>query len=111
MTFTGDGSGNFEEVEELATDDVERINGFSAVLDLNDDGIKDYISSSRDDATVSVYQGDGDGSFTLAESITVSKGYGVVAADFNDDGVADFAVGENNADRTVEIFLNAAPIV
>ena len=109
VTFTGDGSGNFEEVEELATDDVERINGFSAVLDLNDDGIKDYISSSRDDATVSVYQGDGDGSFTLAESITVSKGYGVVAADFNDDGVADFAVGENNADRTVEIFLNADP--
>ncbi len=108
-TFTGDGNGNFTEVEELATDAVHRTNGLSAVADLNDDGIKDYISSSRDDATVSVFQGDGDGSFTLAENISVSgRGFGVSSGDFDGDGATDFAVGTNTG-GTVDIFLNANP--
>ena len=108
-TFTGDGNGNFSEVEELATDEVKRTGGLSIVADLNDDGIKDYISAARDAATVSVFQGDGDGSFTLAESISVSgKAYGVVSGDFDGDGAADFAVGTNTAGN-VDIFLNANP--
>ena len=109
VTFTGDGSGNFEEVEELATDEVHRIGGLSAVIDLNDDGIKDYISSSVNGDTFSVYQGDGDGSFTLAESIGITGvGYGVATGDFNNDGVNDFAGGTNSG-STVDIFSNADP--
>ena len=108
-TFTGDGNGNFTEVEELATDAVHRTNGLSAVAYLNDDGIKDYISSSRDDATVSIFQGDSDGSFTLAENISVSsRGFGVSSGDFDGDGATDFAVGTNTG-GTVDIFLNANP--
>jgi hypothetical protein len=88
---------------------VKRTGGLSIVADLNDDGIKDYISAARDAATVSVFQGDGDGSFTLAESISVSgKAYGVVSGDFDGDGAADFAVGTNTAGN-VDIFLNANP--
>jgi hypothetical protein len=76
-----------------------------AVADLNRDGKLDQVSYDSGNNTVSVFLGNGDGTFTTGPSIPVGTNPDAIAVgDFNNDDIPDFAVA-NYGDGTVSIFL------
>ncbi|MGH9729187.1 MAG: FG-GAP-like repeat-containing protein [Candidatus Acidiferrales bacterium] len=75
------------------------------VSDFNADNKIDLANANHDDNTVSIFLGNGDGTF--ADDGTLATGQGPVAlvtADFNNDSIPDLAV-VNETDGTVSIFL------
>jgi hypothetical protein len=65
-----------------------------AMSDFNRDGNLDLVIANRDDNTVSVLLGNGDGTFTQATGSPIGGAYGpnaVAVGDFNSDGRPDFA--------------------
>ncbi|MFN8641841.1 MAG: VCBS repeat-containing protein [Candidatus Binatia bacterium] len=70
-----------------------------AALDANCDGKDDLVVANQASNTVSVLRSNGDGTFAISQTLPVEQvGQGpiaVVAADFNRDGVADFAVSDS----------------
>jgi len=75
-----------------------------AVADLNGDGKLDVAIGNLDSATISVYLGNGDGTFKrLADFATGLYPNGVAVGDFNGDGKPDLALA--NGSGTVSILL------
>jgi type II secretory pathway component HofQ len=69
--------------------------------------IVDLAVANQTAGTVSILHGNGDGTFTVEPSLTLPSGAGptaIAVGDFNDDGFADLAVVNRNA-NTVSIFL------
>ena len=69
--------------------------------------IVDMAVANQTAGTVSILHGNGDGTFTAEPSLTLPTGAGptaIAVGDFNDDGFADLAVVNKNA-NTVTIFL------
>lgn len=69
--------------------------------------IVDLAVANQVAGTVSILHGNGDGTFTVEPSLTLPAGAGptaIAVGDFNDDGFADLAVVNKNA-NTVTIFL------
>jgi Flp pilus assembly secretin CpaC len=69
--------------------------------------IVDMAVANQTAGTVSILHGNGDGTFTVEPSLTLPTGAGptaIAVGDFNDDGFADLAVVNKNA-NTVSIFL------
>jgi Bacterial type II and III secretion system protein/FG-GAP-like repeat len=69
--------------------------------------IVDLAVANQTAGTVSILHGNGDGTFTVEPSLTLPSGAGptaIAVGDFNDDGFADLAVVNKNA-NTVSIFL------
>jgi hypothetical protein len=69
--------------------------------------IVDLAVANQTAGTVSILHGNGDGTFTVEPSLTLPSGAGptaIAVGDFNDDGFADLAVVNKNA-NTVTIFL------
>lgn len=76
----------------------------AAVADFNGDGILDIAGVNRNINMVTIYLGQGDGSFTQASSLGISALAGAVTAgDFNEDGKLDLAIG--GAGGVVNILL------
>ena len=74
---------------------------FGVAGDFNRDGRVD-VAVSAEDGTISILQGNGDGSLTLVNLI---QGYGsgaIVAGDFNNDGILDLAA-INTGSNTVRV--------
>ncbi|NOZ86534.1 MAG: VCBS repeat-containing protein [Deltaproteobacteria bacterium] len=70
-----------------------------AVFDLDVDGIPDLACADRDDGTVSVFKGLGDGAFAAREVITVGGSpNGLVAGNFDWDHRPDIAVIDSSQD-------------
>src|SRR5271168_1647907 len=69
--------------------------------------IVDLAVANQTASTVSILHGNGDGTFTVEPLLTLPSGAGptaIAVGDFNDDGFADLAVVNKNA-NTVSIFL------
>jgi len=69
--------------------------------------IVDLAVANQTAGTVSILHGNGDGTFTVEPLLTLPSGAGptaIAVGDFNDDGFADLAVVNKNA-NTVSIFL------
>jgi hypothetical protein len=69
--------------------------------------IVDLAVANQTAGTVSILHGNGDGTFTVEPTLTLPSGAGptaIAVGDFNDDGFADLAVVNKNA-NTVSIFL------
>jgi len=92
----GDGTGNFALAKGSPIDTV----GYpQAVEDFNGDGYPDILMGGYATTVVSVLLGNGDGTFRTAPGSPFSTTYGnssEVAADFNGDGIPDFAAGNGS---------------
>ncbi len=73
--------------------------------DFNGDGKTDLVVANSSSDTVSVFLGNGDGTFQTSEQYEVGDGpSALVAGDFNGDGRLDLAVA-NQADDTVSVLM------
>lgn len=96
------GTGVFEDPEDFS---VGSLPSAVRTADLNGDGILDVASINRDDSTISIALGNGDGSF--AKSATLSTGataYSIRIADFNGDGILDL-FNSDVGNQTVSVHL------
>jgi hypothetical protein len=79
-----------------------------ATGDFNEDGIPDLAVTnlgSTGAAGVSIFLGNGDGTFTVGTSLTTGSGpFSICAGDFNADGHIDLAIA-NSGDNTVTVLL------
>ena len=73
-----------------------------AVLDLNGDGAWDIVTANRVGSNVSRLINKGDGTFgpALSQALDLTRETTLAAADFNEDGLLDVAVGSYNAGVT-----------
>ncbi len=72
---------------------------------LRSNGISDMVTANNGAGTISVFLGNGDGTFAARTDIAVGNGpVALVSADFNGDGKPDLAV-VNATDQTVSILL------
>ncbi|MGH9828502.1 MAG: FG-GAP repeat domain-containing protein, partial [Blastocatellia bacterium] len=73
--------------------------------DFNSDGKLDLANANHDDNTISIFLGNGDGTFTSKGTLVTGQGpVALVTADFNNDSIPDLAV-VNETDNTVSVFL------
>ncbi len=82
-----------------------------AAADFNRDGRDDLIVANHASSTVTVLRSSGNGSFTnpqtLPASLVNERPFALTVADFNRDGLADFAVGGfGSSTESVKILLN-----
>jgi hypothetical protein len=102
--FLGNGNGSFADISSLS-DGGSLESDSLAVGDFNNDGIVDLASVGAGGVTgnnvelgpVTVYLGNGDGTFTLQPSqpaVTLVNPAAVTAADFNGDGILDLAIAD-----------------
>ncbi len=101
----GNGDGTFAAAASLATRDrFPGDNPFAiAVGDLNGDGNADLVVGQQ--SGLSIFLGNGDGTFTAAASpVETLQPLSVAVGDFNGDGVPDLAAANVNG-NTVSIFL------
>ena len=90
--------GTFANARSTLLEDEETPLGIAA-LDANCDGRDDLVVANQASQTVSVLRSNGDGTFAVAQTLPEAQvGQGpiaIVAADFNRDGVDDFAVSNS----------------
>lgn len=69
-------------------------NGYGGALgDFNEDGKNDLVISNPSTHSVTLYVGNGDGTFKVGSSFVASTAAEVRSADFNSDGNLDLAIG------------------
>lgn len=116
--FLGNGDGTFSPPAAPKPATLTTGAGPSSVLatDLNGDGKPDLVVTNEMDNTVSVFLGNGDGTFGARTDNTVGVApVYVVSADFNGDGIPDLAVANSGAPATdsqgVELSGNSVSIL
>jgi trimeric autotransporter adhesin len=90
----GKGDGTFAAPLIPDVDSADGINAFG-VGDFNGDGNTDLLVDDEDTGKLTVLLGNGDGTFTVGQSLAFSS-ITIAVADFNGDGKADAAVAGNN---------------
>lgn len=107
----GNGDGTFTQMP-ITSSTITNADLFSsmAVGDFNGDGIPDLATIDLSDETVSIFLGNGDGTFRQGSTITVSptaagSPVNLTAADFNGDGSLDLAVPIYGSSGSVVILL------
>jgi hypothetical protein len=104
LIYEGNGDGTFQKPSV-----IQLPSGFGpaamAAADFNGDGHTDLVVADEGNATVSVFLGNGDGTFGARTDYTTgSSPVWVSTADFNGDSVLDLAVA-NKGSNTVSILL------
>jgi len=79
-----------------------------AAGDFNGDGVQDLAVANNLSDNVSVFLGNGDGSFQMALNFGAGNAWSVAAGDFNGDGLPDLAVA-NNLSNNVSVLINTTP--
>jgi hypothetical protein len=82
-------------------------NGFVAVGDFNADGKLDIAFADPQNNNVTIFLGNGNGTFTTAQGSPMPVGkdpQAILTADFNNDGKLDLAIA-NSADGTITLLL------
>ena len=100
--FLGRGDGGFRKVSAYAGA------GRLMVGDFNGDGKLDLAVTNTPNPAVSIYLGNGNGTFTNAANYsTAFAGNALTVGDFNGDGKLDLAVGHTprNGDPVIQVFL------
>ena len=88
VIILGNGDGTFQTPVMYSTGDVASI----AIGDFDRDGIFDVAVSNNSQQNVTIFHGNGDGTFTKSTVLSTHAGTrGVVVADFNKDGNDDVA--------------------
>ena len=115
----GNGNGAFSTPKTFNTGGTPPVG--MIITDFNGDGKPDLIVANTGNGgigTLGIDLGDGAGNFTLAATLNVTGlGMGIVAGDFNNDGLLDVAVGVNNSSVGVFFgngqggFTNSSPVV
>ena len=102
----GNGDGTFAEGQSLPTGNLPWDIWAVALADFNGDGKVDLAVTNEAGNTVTIFLGNGDGTFTPAPATpgTSDSPAAVVAADFNGDGKPDLAVA-NFESATATILL------
>jgi hypothetical protein len=94
--FYGSGHGSFEvpEIHDVErSDDVEL---YEAHGDINRDGNMDIAISFEFYGYIILYLGNGDGSFQVGESISISSTVSIESSDLNGDGNLDLVIGNED---------------
>jgi hypothetical protein len=104
--FLGDGNGALNPAPTLTLSTGTGSGPVSVVAtSLTTSGFTDLITANHANNTLSVFLGNGDGTFKTPATITTGRApSSIAAADFNADGKIDLAV-TNESDNTVSIFL------
>lgn len=108
--FAGDGSFGFEPIGTLQTTASEARNAQVLLADLNNDGALDLIAGHTYTRSISVWRGNGDGSFRPEQVLeTASDPKAVAIADFDANGKPDIASGHGilpgNGDGTFQSYI------
>lgn len=99
----GNGQGGFTIAQTISM--AVMGDGGASSGDFNEDGILDLAIYNRSNADISIYTGDGDGSFTFGMTVTTAGEVGSIAvADINEDGNVDL-VSTNGSNRSVSLIL------
>jgi len=104
--FLGDGTGAFA-LASLSPFAAGTTPAAVAIGDFNRDGIPDLAVANSGGGNVSIFIGNGDGTFDPASTPTIAvqtAPRGVITGDFNGDGKLDLAVSNNGSD-SVSILL------
>ncbi|QPJ66171.1 MAG: VCBS repeat-containing protein [Candidatus Nitrohelix vancouverensis] len=73
--------------------------------DFNQDGYQDIVSANSKDSTLTFLPGKGDGTFKIAQTISVhAEPTALAVGDFNQDGFPDIAVNSRGSDRFSIVF-------
>ena len=101
----GNGNGTFQAKQDFSTGTGTQTPVWLAVGDFNGDGKLDLAVANEASNTISIFLGNGDGTFTLKSSPVVATGPNSVAVgDFNVDGFLDLAVASPIA-NSVSVLL------
>ena len=100
----GNGDGTFQPKTDLPTGAGPAAVAAAALNSKNDQNL-DLVVANHTDNTLSIFLGNGDGTFKTPTTIPTGRGPSAIATgDFNGDGNIDLAV-TNQTDNTVSIFL------
>jgi hypothetical protein len=107
--WLGNGNGTFRPSVRSFADGYFPGQGLNTLLaaDFNNDGKIDLVTVPESQTLLSIYSGNGDGTFAAGSVITVgtpSFYTGVVSGDFNHDNKSDFVVA-NESNGTVELYF------